>query len=245
MVKDCSRVAFPVLFDMTLYVGRFDAIISVLLRIISKFLYDFKTSPTTQYHQILSQFILIRNSRAADREMIDPFSITAACTCFVTSLAGPLITKLFNPGIYLIYAQIFASGSFIGISILHFIPQAVVSLGRKSGSGYPMYSLILVIVFCLYALAELNGMRHAAAGTSPAAIGGETGKDYTIFLMHHFTAVPSLSPGRGPCLLSRTLDHYWSCNLIPARESPGNHHSAAHCCVARETRRGFHTRTPA
>jgi uncharacterized membrane protein len=112
----------------------------------------------------VSQSIAIATSREKSgarylQRGIDNFSIAAASTCFVMSLADPMIAKLFNPGIYLVYAQIFASGSFIGIAILHFIPQAVTSLGKRYGDGYPMYSLILVIVFCLFALAELNGMR--------------------------------------------------------------------------------------
>jgi zinc transporter ZupT len=118
---------------------------------------------------------------------MDGLLIASVVSLLVTSIVGVIISKLFKPGIYLIYAQTIASGAFIGIAILHFIPEAVGSLDFD----YPLYSLIILIVFSIFSIGEFTAIRRSVhSAESPENSIRELAIDYTVFLMHHFTAVP-------------------------------------------------------
>jgi zinc transporter ZupT len=119
---------------------------------------------------------------------MDAILIASIVSMLVTSIVGVIISRLFKPGIYLIYAQTFASGAFIGIAILHFIPEAVDYLDFD----YPYYSLIILIVFSIFSIGEFSAMRQpSSAADSPGSSMRELAMDYSVFLMHHFTTIPS------------------------------------------------------
>jgi zinc transporter ZupT len=135
------------------------------------------------------QFFLIRSQifepyPVALRHRMDDYLISACVTTLVVSFIGALIAKLFGPSTYLIYAQSFACGSLLGIAILHFIPEAV----RCFQGHDPYYTLIIVSVVFLFSVAEVatkpppTEARFELTDSTP---------DFALFLMHHFTGVPS------------------------------------------------------
>jgi zinc transporter ZupT len=119
---------------------------------------------------------------------MDALLIASVVSMLITSIVGVIISRLFKPGIYLIYAQTIASGAFIGIAILHFIPEAVGYLNFN----YPFYSLIILIVFSIFSIGEFSVMKpQLGTPESPGSSMRELSMDYSVFLMHHFTTVPS------------------------------------------------------
>jgi zinc transporter ZupT len=118
---------------------------------------------------------------------MDGLLLASVLSLLVTSVIGVIVSRLFKPGIYLIYAQTIASGAFIGIAILHFIPEAVGYLDFD----YPFYSLIILIVFSLFSIGEFSALRRSVHSAESAENSiRELSMDYTVFLMHHFPAVP-------------------------------------------------------
>jgi zinc transporter ZupT len=119
---------------------------------------------------------------------MDSPAIIAALALLAAALIGALVSKLFRPGIFLIFAQTFVSSAFVSVSVLHLIPDAVALLP----GSYPLYSPVILLVFSLFSIGEFSTIRPRA---DPQQEGGpiqEVTIDYSIFLMHHFTSLPSI-----------------------------------------------------
>ena len=121
------------------------------------------------------------------------FIIISIVLMFVFSLFGAWTARMFNPGTYLIYAQTFASGAFLGISILHFIPETVKDFYEYDPDiKYPYYSAIILIVFCIFCILEMRAISQIEhAQPDFRDISDDSVKDFSVFLMHRFTAIPS------------------------------------------------------
>jgi zinc transporter ZupT len=125
------------------------------------------------------------------------FLIISSVLIFVVSVLGILLAGRFKPSTILIYAQTFASGAFIGFSVLHFIPETVACFNRlrrdeEHSLDYPVYSAVFVAVFLFFLLAELAAaIRTNRADESRQEISSDAPKDFSPFLMRHFSALPS------------------------------------------------------
>jgi zinc transporter ZupT len=115
------------------------------------------------------------------------FLIISAAVLFIAALTGGLGSRLITPGTLLMFAQAFSSGSFIGVSVLHFMPQAAAWLSL----AYPLSSLIIVAVFVVLFLCEFVAIRLPRA-PSPLEDSHELSASYSLFIMRQFTAIPSL-----------------------------------------------------
>jgi hypothetical protein len=122
------------------------------------------------------------------RPTMDTLAIVAALTLFAVTVAGAVISKLFNPGILLIFAQAFVSSAFISVAILHLIPYAVALLP----GAYPLYSPVILLVFSLFSVGEFSTIRVRRDPPQPGGPVQEVAFDYSIFLMHHFASLPSI-----------------------------------------------------
>ena len=110
---------------------------------------------------------------------------------FLLSLIGVMAGLYKKPGTFLVYAQSFASGSFLGLAILHFFPDAADCFQQ----GFPFYACVMIGVFALFSLFELIVISKykKKQGNMIPEISDDSGKDYSIFLMHRFSAVPSVN----------------------------------------------------
>ena len=115
--------------------------------------------------------------------------IVAAVLMFIVPFIGVFIAKLVKPGTYLIYAQTFASAAFMAISLFHFLPEAILLMNPFR--GWPMYSVIMTIVLLFFSLAEMKTIEHFERRQQLHEVSDEIGKDFSIFLMHRFTIIPS------------------------------------------------------
>lgn len=107
----------------------------------------------------------------------------------IISYLGVMAGLYKTPGTFLVYAQSFASGSFLGLSILHFFPDAANCFQHQ----FPLYACVMIGVFALFSLFELivlSKYENKRNNMIPE-ISDDSGKDYSIFLMHRFSAVPS------------------------------------------------------
>ncbi|OHS98252.1 ZIP Zinc transporter family protein [Tritrichomonas foetus] len=117
------------------------------------------------------------------------YHLISAILLFCIALIGVFVARFFHPGTYLIYAQTFASGAFLGIASLHFIPEASLC----SDDGHPYYTFIIVGVFAFFSLAEMKALAQFEYSQNEVReISHESVKDFSVFLMHHFTALPSV-----------------------------------------------------
>ena len=125
--------------------------------------------------------------------MVDVLIIISIILMFLFSIIGAWVARMFNPGTYLIYAQTFASGAFLGIAILHFIPEAVKDFYEYDPNiKYPYYSAIILIIFCIFCILEMKAISQVEqAQPDFRDISDDSVKDFSVFLMHRFTAIPS------------------------------------------------------
>lgn len=125
---------------------------------------------------------------------MEAFYIVAITLMFIFSIAGAWCSRMFNPGTYLIYAQTFASGAFIGISLLHFIPETINDFYMyKDDLSYPYYSLIILFVFAIFCILEIKASTQLENPRSNFHdVSDDSVKDFSVFLMHRFTAIPSM-----------------------------------------------------
>jgi zinc transporter ZupT len=121
---------------------------------------------------------------------MDTMLIIAAVLLFVVTFLAAFLAKSFKPSTYLIYAQAFASGAFIGVAILHFIPRAVACFRQTTLpiSNYSPYSLIIVFVFLLFILSELVG---SSPGQTQHPEDEFSATDLSTLVMHNLTSIPS------------------------------------------------------
>jgi hypothetical protein len=120
---------------------------------------------------------------------MDAFLIIAAVVVFVVTFIGAILARFFNIGTVLMFGQTFASGAFIGVSILHFIPQAASWLRGE----YPLYSAIILIVFSIFSMGEIAAFRRSEpVHTLDRSISQDLTGSYTDFMTHQFTTLPSL-----------------------------------------------------
>jgi zinc transporter ZupT len=124
------------------------------------------------------------------------FLIVAAVVTFVVSVLGLIFASLFRPSRYLVYAQAFASGAFIGVSILHFMPRALHCFAATppwSANHFPISSVIIVAVLAFLHLSERVAL---SSRTSPVRLRGDfsefSSQEAAPLLMHHVGALPSL-----------------------------------------------------
>lgn len=124
---------------------------------------------------------------------LDAPKIITTISVFIPSYIGTILALYIQPGIFLIYIQTFASGSFLGLSILHFFPDAVKCFSSESDK-FPIYSCVMVGTFALFSLIELVVLPKYENDQNDAIkrISDDSGKDYSIFLLHRFSAIPSL-----------------------------------------------------
>ena len=121
---------------------------------------------------------------------MDAFDIIAAVLMLFAPFIGVAIAKLMKPGTYLIYAQAFAAASFMAISLFHLLPEAVHWMNPFR--SWPMYSVIMAVVFMFFALAEMKALGHFEMEQHRDEVSDEVAKDFSIFLMHRFTIIPSV-----------------------------------------------------
>jgi zinc transporter ZupT len=122
---------------------------------------------------------------------LDTFLILSSVLLFIVSSIGIILAAFFRPSTYLIYAQTFAGGAFLGVAILHFIPRAVTCFSEISADEFPVYSLIIVSVFLFFVLAEL-----LARGRKSEEMRFELSEDlqyFSMLMMHHTGALPSVA----------------------------------------------------
>jgi len=112
---------------------------------------------------------------------------------FLFSIVGTWISKIVKPGIYLIYGQTFASGSFLSLALLHFLPDTISDfLEYKKNDTFPYYSIIIVFIFVVFCIAEIRAVLHVESNqTDFYEVSDDSSKDFSVFLMHRFTAIPS------------------------------------------------------
>lgn len=123
---------------------------------------------------------------------METIDIVTIVLMFAAVCIGTVIARLFNPGIYLIYAQTFASGAFIGISLLHFLPIAVKNFDPFK--NWSMYSIVMAMVFIIFSLLEVRTGESASEQTSAGQeVSDDDKNQYSMFLMHHFAVIPSFS----------------------------------------------------
>jgi zinc transporter ZupT len=115
------------------------------------------------------------------------FLIVSAVVLFIAILGGVFALHLINLGTLLMFAQAFSSSSFVGVAILHLMPQAAALFHH----AYPLTSLIAIGVFVLLFIGELVGF-HRPNTRRPLEDSQELSESYAVFVGHPRAAIPSL-----------------------------------------------------
>ena len=119
---------------------------------------------------------------------MDSEIIIASAILFFVSLCGCYITRFFRPGPFLISAQSFASGSLLGLSILHYIPLSIESF---KSTEQPIYLYIAVSTYAIFTFLEHIPTTQTHSSFQDSLNSDASNRDFSQFLVHHFSTVPN------------------------------------------------------
>jgi zinc transporter 1/2/3 len=115
-------------------------------------------------------------------------TIIASIILFFISICGCYVTRFFRPGPFLISAQAFASGSLLGLSILHYIPLSIESFESME---QPLYLYIAIATYAVFTFLEHIPASHSNSSFQDSLNSDASNRDFSQFLVHHFSTVPS------------------------------------------------------
>lgn len=117
--------------------------------------------------------------------------IIYAILLLAISVLGSFIAKFFKPGPFLISAQSFASGSFISLALLHFVPDSFIKLGPDHQN---IFIGIAAATYALFTLLEHIPVKNSHNSYNDSINGSEAStRDFSQFLVHHFSTIPTIS----------------------------------------------------
>lgn len=113
---------------------------------------------------------------------------------FIASLLCCNLSRFFRPGPLMICAQSFASGSLISLAFLTYLADAInIYNSNLDYLKYPEHLYIALGVFVLFTLMEhIPGSQSRLSMQDSMNSEGST-RDFSHFLVHHFSTVPSKS----------------------------------------------------
>ena len=109
---------------------------------------------------------------------------------FGISIVSTVIAIYCKPGIYLLYAQSFASGAFIALAMVHLVPTAYIECTTR----FPYYSYVIVSIFALSVFFEIFARPKPKPQHIDFTDNSESAiKDFSALLVHNFSAITSFA----------------------------------------------------